>query len=325
MRTGRVRIEGPACYHVITRLVAGTPRLPAGEKEAFRRLMRAYETFCGVRVLTYALMGTHVHLLVEVPAPEPVGEAELVRRMRAIYPGRELRLRLAQWAQWRASGREEDVRAEQARLRARMYDLSAFMKPLKQRFSQGYNRRMGRRGTLWEDRFKSLVVERGKDALCTVAAYIDLNPVRAGLAQDPKAYRWSGYAEALGGSARAREGLARVLWPDGAAAWSRVQAAYRRMLLSSGEAPVDAARVARVLREGGRLSRAELLRCRVRYFSDGVALGSRAFVNAVVAQNRRHFGPGRTEGARALRYGDWGGLFGARDLRLAPIQASPGG
>jgi hypothetical protein len=42
------------------------------------------------------------------------------------------------------------------------------------------NRRLERTGTLWEGRFKSVLVEGGEQALLTVAAYIDLNPVRAG-------------------------------------------------------------------------------------------------------------------------------------------------
>ncbi len=44
-----------------------------------------------------------------------------------------------------------------------------------------------------------------------MAAYIDLNPVRAGIVSDPRGYRWSGYAEAASGGIRARSGLARVV------------------------------------------------------------------------------------------------------------------
>jgi putative transposase len=45
-----------------------------------------------------------------------------------------------------------------------------------------------------------------------MAAYIDLNPVRAGMVKDPAEYRWSSYGEAVGGGAKgngkkAREGL----------------------------------------------------------------------------------------------------------------------
>jgi len=61
----------------------------------------------------------------------------------------------------------------------RMYDISEFMKAFKQQFSQYYNTREGRCGPLWTQRFKSILVEGSEDALLTIAAYIDLNPVRA--------------------------------------------------------------------------------------------------------------------------------------------------
>jgi hypothetical protein len=81
----------------------------------------------------------------------------------------------------------EDEAAEELKQRvmARMWDVSAFMKLLKQRFTQWYNRRKGRKGTLWEERFKSVLVDGAGDVLATMAAYIDLNPVRAGLVEDP--------------------------------------------------------------------------------------------------------------------------------------------
>jgi len=45
---------------------------------------------------------------------------------------------------------------------------------------------------LWEERYKSVIVESG-EAARTIAAYIDLNPVRAGMVSDPAEYRWSSY------------------------------------------------------------------------------------------------------------------------------------
>ena len=79
-----------------------------------------------------------------------------------------------------------------------------FMKTVKQRFSVWYNRNHGRYGTLWADRFKSVVVEGEGNPLQTMAAYIDLNPVRAGIVDDPKNYRFCGYAEAVAGEGRAK-------------------------------------------------------------------------------------------------------------------------
>jgi len=80
----------------------------------------------------------------------------------------------------------------------RMWDLSQFMKTLKQRFAQWFNKWHGRRVILWEVRFKSVIVEDGYVAQ-GIAAYIDLNPVRVGMVNAPEKYRWSSYAEALAG------------------------------------------------------------------------------------------------------------------------------
>ncbi len=78
-----------------------------------------------------------------------------------------------------------------------------------------------------------------------------------------------------------------------------------------------------VLEAGGKLSKAELLQCRVRYFSDGVVLGSRAFVEDVFVAHRGEFGLRRKTGARRLRYGQWGDLCTMRDLRLEPVAVKP--
>lgn len=65
--------------------------------------------------------------------------------------------------------------------------------------SQSYAlRRTGAPGKT--DRNRSILVQGSSNALTTMAAYIDLNPVRAGLVEDPGAYRYCGYGEAVGGS-----------------------------------------------------------------------------------------------------------------------------
>jgi len=48
-----------------------------------------------------------------------------------------------------------------------------------------------RSGYLWGDRFKSVLIEKG-EGLLNCLAYIDLNPVRAGIVKRPEDYRWSG-------------------------------------------------------------------------------------------------------------------------------------
>jgi len=66
----------------------------------------------------------------------------------------------------------------------------------------------------------------------------------------------------------------------------------------------------------GELSLGKMLRCRVRYFTDGAVVGSRSFVNEAFAAARERFGSRRKDGARKLRgSGAAGTLWSARDLK----------
>jgi REP element-mobilizing transposase RayT len=336
----------PAIYHVISRVVDRQFVFGREEKEHFVGLMRLYERFCGLRVLTFAVMSNHFHILLEVPSrpQRPFGsEREFLDQLGILYPegqlreiGRELELR---------RGHEAELAAYRERFLGRMWDLSQFMKTLKQRFSQWFNRRHGRRGVLWEERFRSVLVEDGHAAR-VVAAYIDLNPLRAGLVDDPADYRWSGYGEAVAGGRAARAGLRRVMieWErqrmDAALAaqetadWRKVIAGYRVVLFrDAGESPegaraagargaagprrgIAAEKVAEVLKRQGRMSEAQLLGRRVRYFADGLVIGSAAFVDRAWRLTRAEFGPARKSGARRLRgLGLESGLRSMRDLQ----------
>ena len=58
---------------------------------------------------------------------------------------------------------------------------------------KSFNYRYARTGSLFEDRFKSSVVQDDV-YLLTCLRYVELNPVRAGMVVDPGDYRWSSYA-----------------------------------------------------------------------------------------------------------------------------------
>ncbi len=336
MRHARVRAEGVGCYHVVSRIVDRNFRLDDKEKEIFRGMLRRAETFCGLRVLTYAVMSNHFHLLVEVPERSEVDEAELVRRMTVLYGRIYVANVQKQWDEWRRTGAVYLVDDQQNKLRARMFDISAFVKTVKQRYSMSYNSRHGRAGTLWEDRFKSVLVENEESAKAAVAAYIDLNPVRAKIVSDPKDYRWSGYGEATAGGKQAREGLSAVhgsRWGEQPGDWRHVAKRYRVLLFTAGEEKREAVservvrpgisttEVDRVIKSNGKLTLQQALRCRVRYFTDGMAVGRKAFVDSVFEHNRHFFGPKRKDGARRMRFADWGDLRVARALRIAPVSS----
>lgn len=318
--------EGSRYFHCVSRVVNRDFVFGEEERETFRLLLRKVEAFSGVRVLTWTILSNHFHVLVELPDREELTDAQLLARIGKLYSKRHVREVEWQLEQWSQPGFEAPREALREQYLCRMYDLSEFMKCLKQRFTMWFNRKHGRRGTLWEERFRSVVVGGSWNAVLTVAAYIDLNCVRAGLADDPKDYRWCGYAEAVGGSQPARKALAVVLEEDGQSAdWRHVGSLYREILFGQAENTgskrgINAKKIKKVLESGGRLSRSELLRCRVRYFSDGAVLGTREFVNEFFRSARNRFGPRRKDGARRMRGGDWGDLTSLRDLRINPVQ-----
>jgi len=322
MRRCRLKGIGRSYYHCMSRINHREYLLDDISKEYFRKLMRKVEGFCDVCVLTYALMDNHFHILVEVPESETeISDEELYRRMGFLYDKRAIMEVEAEIEKWCEQGRDDIAERIRKRYLVRMHDVSEFMKTLKQRFTQHYNAANGMNGVLWNDRFKSVLVENSEHALTTMAAYIDLNPVRAGLTKDPKEYRYCGYADAVAGGACAKTGLMSLVQAFGRIEeWPEASALYRKHLYCAGEEKgLSAEEVEHVLEENGELSLDQILRCRVRYFSDGVALGSKEFVNSVFDRYREKFGLKRKTGARAMKHGKWGELCSMRDLRKEPV------
>ncbi len=96
--------------------------------------------------------------------------------------------------------------------------------------------------------------------------------------------------------------------PDGKRAnWERLGKHYRRLLYQRGakepdrnRAGIDAERIREVLANDGQLTIREALHCRVRYFSDGMILGSRVFVDEAFQRYRGNFGTKRWTGAQIV-------------------------
>ena len=295
MRQARIKVDaevGEAVYHCMSRTVNGEMLFDGTAKEILRRQLWQVARFCGVEIVTYAIMANHFHVLIRVPQTEPVSDHELLRRFTVLYPKpkkyQSARLEVVK-AQLVVDG--PDAVAWRARQLALMGDVSAFMKLVKQRFSIWFNRTHQRFGTLWAERFKSVLVEPRGNALRTMTAYIDLNAVRAGLVEDPKDYRFCGYAEAVAGNSSAQQNLA---WAMGQRDWSTGQSAYRLLLFGTGarqrmdNASVSESHFQQVVRQKGKLSVSTVLRTRMRYFSDGAVLGYED-VFTKIALCRKHY------------------------------------
>ena len=143
---------------------------------------------------------------------------ELVRRLRLLYQDDALDVVMKRYGRIRGKWFGGVVAASGCKgYTYRMYDLSEFLKTLKLRFSKWYNaNHEGRQGTLWNERFRSVLIEpfcnaSGRAALAMVAIYIELNAVRAGIVDDPREYAWCGAADAQAGDAAARAGIGQLV------------------------------------------------------------------------------------------------------------------
>jgi putative transposase len=264
------------CYHVVTRTFSAGILFSDTECQALIDLLHSMSRFTGVEVLTYCVMPDHLHLLVRVPDRDEWlstrlgddAEKGLLKHLSTFY-SKAFIDSLKDQLQLDHSRNRADL--AQKRIQTfidRLCDLGAFMKEFKTRFTKWFNNRHKRRGTVWLERYKSVLVEdqtraSGEPtALTLIGLYINLNPVRAKMTDDPAAYPWCGYAAALVGAGMERKGLLQL---SGLRSWVKAEAMLRACLAGNQEG-------------SARWAWRELLLGRVRYFTDGAVLGSRDFV-----------------------------------------------
>lgn len=336
MKKKRRRILGRpgACYHVISRFV--DRQFAMGEevwKRHFFELMIRQAKFAGVEILTYCLMGNHFHILLRVPPAPELLEKEVLRRLALIWSEK----RMKEYQQLLDRLREQSaiadklIETELDRHRRRMYSLPEFVKDLKQRFSRHYNKAHARKGTLFEERYKSVLVQDGK-ALRMMAAYIDLNPVRAGIVQDPADYFWCGYAAAVGGNQNRRQGLRAILADPNdqvpnpsRPTWKELSKRYRFMLFERGRATrhPDGRQKKRGFsrkqaienwRTEGEIPLTTFLRCKARYFTETLVFGDKEFIEEHIEANRDRLGvhPKANDASN--------GMFSIKPLRGAKLE-----
>ena len=322
----RLLIENqPAVYHVVSRTACQAFLFSDKEKEAFRKALRKQAAFAGVEVLTYCVMSNHFHLLIRVSPIDLLPDAELLARYSAYYGESKVPQSTYSVTELREILHKGGRQAETARQRvlARMGHLPSFMRELKQRFSIWYNDKHGTQGTIWSARYKSLLVEDSPESLTKVAAYIDLNPVRAEIVDDPKNYRWCGYAEATSGVKVAQTGIKRLF--GSLRDYATSIRSYRLILYGIGygtkgavgkdQGRIRAEVLAAIEKRDGRIPLSDLLLARVRYFTDGMVLGSETFVTQQFEHNREAFSARRKKAGRALHGNCWEGLHIMRDLQ----------
>lgn len=178
----------------------------------FIEMIRRAADFCGIRLIAWCIMTNHFHILAYLPQPEDIGEDEIFRRY-GVLKGAKRRNDLEQEiAALRQANGDGEIAAQMKldAIKASMYKIGEFMKIIKQWLTQEYNSRYSHTGTLWEGVYKDVLIRDRSHDLAKVSAYINLNPVRAGMTSKFDDYCWSSFTAHKRGDHVAIEGLRRI-------------------------------------------------------------------------------------------------------------------
>ena len=293
MRTARIRNDYDDCvYHCCNR-VSGLPGyfpFNSVEKEKLFTLFEQLNRFYTVDILSVVVMSNHYHAVCCTSAELP--DAETVKHNYRAFYGADHRAE-PDWSN------PEIVQ----RYAERMRDVSCLMKDVQQRFTSWFNRRWKRRGRLWADRFKSVVLGDSR-ALWECVKYIEMNPVRAEITDDPAEYRFCSWGRFSGsGKHPFQEAFHRHisdivgerLEDD---SFTAVANEFRGELarVAAFERGESSAEIVQAEQEGkhGVPFQVTVTR-RMRYWTDGAIIGSREFVDRM---SRQVFGDERTDKKR---------------------------
>ncbi len=281
-RTSRMIIpDEPAVYHVMSRTALDDFPMGAVENDFLLKMIKRFSSLYFTEILGFCLMGNHFHLLVKMIPESDISDDEIKKRFQRFYG--------------------EDSTFPDGQLphfRAKLSSLSEFMRDIKVNFTRYYNRRHNRRGYFWGDRFKSVIVDRG-ETLVNCLAYIDLNPVRAGIVSQPEEYRWSsiGYHIQTWNKDHFLSTDFGLKEFNVKSQKERIRL-YRKYLYEAGSLDRPDKRRASVIdprilikekKKGFEITRASRLRYRTRYFTDSGIIGSQEFVSATYQRFKHLF------------------------------------
>jgi REP element-mobilizing transposase RayT len=272
-----VNNEETTVYHVMSRTALDGFPLGDIEKDFMIDLIKRYSGLYFVEILGVCIMGNHFHLLLKMFPEYKFNAEEIEKRFVAFY-----------------GDEREFADGLIPSLRQKLSNLSEFVREIKVGFARYYNKTHHRRGYFWGDRFKSVIVDKG-ETLVNCLAYIDLNPLRAGLVERPEDYRWNslGYHLQSGNKDKFLStdfGLEEFNVKNKKERIRR----YRRYVYEAGviDRPdkmqarvIDDKVVAKERKRDFEISRISRFRYRTRYFTDSSIIGSKEFV----AENYQRF------------------------------------
>ncbi len=194
-RKAQVSLEATSYYHCISRCVrraflCGKDHFSGKNFEHRRqwiedRLLELGSIFA-IDIAAYAIMSNHYHVVLHIDREMADGwsNKEICTRWSELFSGNDLVKRYLK-GEILSKAEEQLLQSQIDHWRERLSDISWFMRCLNEPVARQANREEGVTGRFWEGRFKSQALVDEK-AIAACMAYVDLNPIRAKLAQTPE-------------------------------------------------------------------------------------------------------------------------------------------
>ena len=204
-RSTLVSLDDTPWYHVVSRCVRRAflcgHDAHSGRSFEHRRgwiadRLKQLASVFAVDIAAYAVMSNHFHIVVRVDEArvERLERDEVLRRWTQLFSGPVMVQRYLADPQRLGAAETKIVDAWVETYRSRLADLSWFMRVLNESIARQANAEDGVTGRFWEGRFKSQAL-LDDQAVLTAMAYVDLNPIRAGIAKTPERSEYTSIAE----------------------------------------------------------------------------------------------------------------------------------
>lgn len=283
MRQPRLKMRGqPAYYHVYNRTAGYQSDRPFNDVDRERAfdILDDLRKYFFVEVIAVSFMSNHWHAVCFTPTPEQLPhDKTIAERHNAYYQGKQ------------PLPIDPDDAEACKRVREEMVDISTFAGRWQQQFTVKYNDAHERRGQLWEGRFKNSILDH-RTALWDCVAYVELNPVRAGMVDDPADYRFCTWGRYAGSGTHPCEDnflfhMRRSLGDDGDGTSDEQIYDKFRMRLARGIAAhkeLTGAELEEHLSEAREpVSLIDVMLRRSRYWRSGAIIGGKSFIQEVAS------------------------------------------
>ncbi|MEH6453237.1 MAG: hypothetical protein V7782_09395 [Psychromonas sp.] len=162
--------------------------------------IRQLSSIFAINVCAYSIMSNHYHLVLHANEAEAEGcsDEDICVRWYQLYSGSDI---VSRWRKGELTSESEISVALEVidKWRHRLIDISWFMRSLNEFIARRANAEDNCKGRFWEGRFKSQAL-LDEQALLTCMAYVDLNPVRAQMADSIETSEFTSIFERIHGT-----------------------------------------------------------------------------------------------------------------------------